>query len=570
VPIVVALALAAGTPAHALESDELVLIVNAKAPEGRELAEHYAKARGVPDGRIIELDLPFPAEQMSRAAYDADVVPKVRQFITGNGLRGTVKCAVTFYGVPIRVEGRAGSPGEAEETAHLDAELARVAAEVKAEIDALEKLAAAHDPAFKPAAAPPPPGRAEPLAGARAATEAQALARRAESATDAATAAIGRIEDLGTKEGAVTELRGRTERLLGAAPATLRLAGPTVALALGNPVTRAEAEAAQEALAGVRRRVAAAEQGAGAAPGRARAAVRELVRDNLGAFQYLVLLVRQRQALEPGESQAAFDSELALLWAQPYALSRWQPNPLHYRVGNGGSGAAAAGGGGAAQGVVTVMMVTRLDGPRPDVVRRMIDTSVTVEAEGLSGRVVLDARGRSPADAYGQYDQTIRKLGQIVRTKTTLPLTIDDKEAIFQPGSATDVAIYCGWYSLRNYVRAFEFKPGAVGFHIASAEMVSLRGADERGWVANLLNDGVAATLGPVAEPYLHSFPPADEFFPLLMTGKLTLAEAYWKTNPLTSWMNTCVGDPLYSPFKAKPAIQVGDLAEELRGAAGG
>ena len=45
-----------------------------------------------------------------------------------------------------------------------------------------------------------------------------------------------------------------------------------------------------------------------------------------------------------------------------------------------------------------------------------------------------------------------------------------------------------------------------------------------------LLIDGVVGTLGPVAEPYLQSFPTADEFFPLLLTGKLTLAEVYWRT----------------------------------------
>lgn len=32
------------------------------------------------------------------------------------------------------------------------------------------------------------------------------------------------------------------------------------------------------------------------------------------------------------------------------------------------------------------------------------------------------------------------------------------------------------------------------------------------------------------------------------MTGKLKLAEVYWLTNPLVSWMNALVGDPLYTP----------------------
>jgi len=72
--------------------------------------------------------------------------------------------------------------------------------------------------------------------------------------------------------------------------------------------------------------------------------------------------------------------------------------------------------------------------------------------------------------------------------------------------------------------------------------------------------------LGAVAEPYLHAFPRPDDFIPLLLTGKLTLAEVYWRTTPLTSWKISMVGDPLYTPFKNAPALRVEDLPEALRG----
>src|SRR4029450_4734408 len=119
--------------------------------------------------------------------------------------------------------------------------------------------------------------------------------------------------------------------------------------------------------------------------------------------------------------------------------------------------------------------------------------------------------------------------------------------------------------SLRKYVPGMIFNRGAVGFHIASSELVSLHPPTETGWVRGLMSDGVVAALGPVAEPYLHSFPPADEFFPLLMTGKLTLAEVYWTTTPLTSWMQACIGDPLYNPYRAIPSMKVEDLPLLLR-----
>jgi hypothetical protein len=94
--------------------------------------------------------------------------------------------------------------------------------------------------------------------------------------------------------------------------------------------------------------------------------------------------------------------------------------------------------------------------------------------------------------------------------------------------------------------------------------MTSLHNPADRGWCPGLLNDGVAATLGPVSEPYLHAFPRPDDFFPLLLTGRFTLAEAYWHTNPVVSWKMCIVGDPLYKPYRTNPPLRVQDLPERI------
>lgn len=70
-----------------------------------------------------------------------------------------------------------------------------------------------------------------------------------------------------------------------------------------------------------------------------------------------------------------------------------------------------------------------------------------------------------------------------------------------------------------------------------------------------MLEEGVAATLGPVAEPYLQSFPPPDDFFPLLLRGQQPLLEVYFRTLPSVSWMQILIGDPLYTPFKKNPVM---------------
>src|SRR5687767_9170835 len=98
-------------PAPALEPDQIALVVNSKVPASRELAEFYASKRGIPAGRIVALDLPFPEEEIPFAQYDQRVVPAVRSFLVDNGLKDKVTCLVTFWGVPLRIGARSPRPG---------------------------------------------------------------------------------------------------------------------------------------------------------------------------------------------------------------------------------------------------------------------------------------------------------------------------------------------------------------------------------------------------------------------------------------------------------------------------
>ena len=67
-----------------------------------------------------------------------------------------------------------------------------------------------------------------------------------------------------------------------------------------------------------------------------------------------------------------------------------------------------------------------------------------------------------------------------------------------------------------------------------------------------MLEDGAAATVGPVSEPYLQAFPVPEVFFGTLLDGYYTLAETYFLSLPYISWQMVLVGDPLYRPFKNK------------------
>ena len=147
---------------------------------------------------------------------------------------------------------------------------------------------------------------------------------------------------------------------------------------------------------------------------------------------------------------------------------------------------------------------------------------------------------------------------------------LDDEAKLFQPGECPEAALYCGWYSLAKYVDAFDWQPGAVGYHMASSEAATLRKPGSAVWCNAMLEDGVAATLGPVQEPYISAFPLPDDFFSLLLTGRYTLAEAYYRTAPYNSWAMVLVGDPLYNPFKNSPQLSDDALPERMKRPAAG
>ena len=240
---------------------------------------------------------------------------------------------------------------------------------------------------------------------------------------------------------------------------------------------------------------------------------------------------------------ASVDSELALVREDNYPLDGWLPNK--YFLGYRGKKIKNV--------PQKVILVSRLDGPSEEIVRRIIDDSLQTEKEGLQGKAYFDARwpdpGSKKVSGGAFYDRAIHNAARLVEKSQLMPVILDSKEKLFQPGQCPDAALYCGWYSLAHYVDAFAWVRGAVGFHIASQECQTLKNKGSQVWCKMMLEKGIAATLGPVAEPYVQTFPIPDLFFGLLVEGRLTLAECYALSNPFWSWKMVLIGDPLYRPF---------------------
>ena len=112
----------------------------------------------------------------------------------------------------------------------------------------------------------------------------------------------------------------------------------------------------------------------------------------------------------------------------------------------------------------------------------------------------IDARGlkydpKNPAQATGLegYDESFREAAALLK-QAGLDVVLDNHEAVFKPGACPDCALYTGWYSVGTYVPSFTFNPGAVAWHLASYEAVSLRDANAKIWVPNLLKNGTTAS----------------------------------------------------------------------------
>ncbi len=259
-------------------------------------------------------------------------------------------------------------------------------------------------------------------------------------------------------------------------------------------------------------------------------------------------------------SHAAVDNELMLLWWENYELKLFQPNPLHFRAPQR-----------LRIGRPPVMMTARLDGPTPAIAKRLVDDAVEIEAVGLEGKVYVDARGlkfdpkKDDGYDYAAYDQSFREMAELLRDQAKMDVIFDDKPGLFPPSFGREGALYGGWYSHAKFVDSIEFVKGAVAWHLASSEAVSLRRESTK-WCPNLLKKGVCATLGPVAEPFTAGFPKPAEFFGFLVTGQLTLVECYSRSLNLTSWMCTLIGDPLYNPYKKKPRLRVDQVFPSPRG----
>lgn len=210
-----------------------------------------------------------------------------------------------------------------------------------------------------------------------------------------------------------------------------------------------------------------------------------------------------------------------------------------------------------------VFIVSRLDGPTPEIALALTDKALLAEREGLWGRAYFDLRNITNG-AYAPGDHWITNASTVARD-VGFETVVDNRPAVFNNAfPMSQIALYFGWYESTATgpfsLNSAEFGPGAVAYHLHSFSAVNPRSTTVA-WVGPLLAKGVTFTMGCTAEPYLSFTPQVDVFLESLLKLGFTAGEAAHNCLPVLSWQTVVVGDPLYRPGVKNPV----EWADELK-----
>ena len=533
----------------ALTAREVLVVANATVPDSVALAQLYARTRGIDANQILLLKLSGGTD-ISREAYDTEVLEPIRKALKERNLDDQIRCICTIYGVPYRVASPAGDPEEA---------LLRVArvdlTKMHYQLVINYKLLGTVGREFPE----PRTMGLEPLSSLFAPSM-----EAPKEPLPAITAVIGDIRKLlAAKQADLDKIAEADHQKIAQRQLMalhLELEGPQGLIdyiRAYNPEKAPDIRDLEKQLRDSAQAMAAIQREK-LSPETLTAMMNAMrgASGLVGAIAYLdKLKQRLSDMLVMYKSSAALDSEIALLHWQKYSPRGPAKNPLNWQT-KLPAGAK----------VDPTLMVSRLDGASKIDVERMIVASMVAELKGLTGECYIDSGGpaRVALQTRVEYDTKLTALAKFLQQHSKMKVVLDAKPTLFEKDSCPNAALYVGWYSLQKYIDAFKWNPGAVAWHVASWEAVHLRDPQSQEWCVKMIQNGVAATVGAVAEPLLLAFPEPNEFMPLLMTGKYTIAECYWRTVPHSSWQMMLLADPLYNPFKTNPQVQVKDLPAGL------
>jgi len=143
----------------------------------------------------------------------------------------------------------------------------------------------------------------------------------------------------------------------------------------------------------------------------------------------------------------------------------------------------------------------------------------------------FDARYPSPRakpkGGYDFYDASIHRAAKRVAGSGRMPVKIDATDKLFQPGDCPDAAFIAVWYSLANYIDAFKWKPGSVGYQSPAASATPCGRWGATSGASALLEKGAAPWSARSMSPMCRRSRSPRSSSGCCLEGHLTLAECY-------------------------------------------
>ena len=105
-------------PCGALEPNKILVIANKNAARSVGLAHYYMQKRSIPQANLVELWI-TDKEGCSRKDYEERAVYKIRKHLREKDPNNQIRCLVTMYGVPLKIEPPAMTTEEKKQVADL-------------------------------------------------------------------------------------------------------------------------------------------------------------------------------------------------------------------------------------------------------------------------------------------------------------------------------------------------------------------------------------------------------------------------------------------------------------------
>ena len=506
-----------------LKPSQIAVLANQNSLESLALADYYMTQRQIPKSHRIDLDLSLQ-ETISRKEYDQSLIEPLRAELEQRGLENTIRVIVAVWGIPLRVSPPKPDVQEVRWTEDAQQWMKSAISLLHEKHEQLsQQITQATLAKISSQVTPKPPNIPSLM-------NAKEIRKWRKDFWEL----LNGYQNSSTKDSSSPAIK---EFVKGLSKENRQIFGKV------GGVKPEEAKAARSA-AEKNKIVQVVRSLMHQPTSSKRSNAYALVQEYFGLFGVLALADWEIQQYRYVDGLASVDSELSFLWwkSGTYPLSGRIPNPFYLKYPIKPE-----------DWPLPIVMVSRLDAPTVLQAQGMIDRALETERTGLYGKAYIDSRGMKtgPVLSYGYYDADMQDFAQKLKQDSDFKVVWENTEKRFdRPGQAPDVALYVGWYRLRAYEDAFSFNSGALGYHIASGEAVSIHNPRERGWCKNALERGITVTLGPVGEPYLDAFPLPQEFYGLLFSGKYSLVEAFYLSKRYLSWKMVLFADPLYRPWQ--------------------